>query len=107
MADQNRREAELSLVLNDHAQDSIPANDILARGGFIKKHHLWVDHQSSTQCHSLLHASRKFRRIVLGHVRKFHLLYSGPDPPLHGLLAEVGGLPKQQGHNLEESSPRI
>src|SRR4030042_331408 len=106
MADENRCETELPLVLSDHAQDGIPANDVLARGGFIKKHHLWIDHQGSAQCHSLLHASREFGRVFLGHIRKFHLFYSGPHPLLNGLLAEMGGLPKRQG-NIFKNRHRV
>src|SRR5574341_1304029 len=102
MADENRGEAELSLVLSDHAQDGIPADNILARGRFVKKDDIGIGYQSPTQRHSLLHASRELRRVVLGHFHELHLLYSCPYPLLNGLLAEMDGLPKGQGNIFED-----
>src|SRR5450759_223178 len=57
MADENCSEAEFSVVLGNHTQDSIFPDRILAGSRFIKKNDTGIGNQSASQGHALLHAA--------------------------------------------------
>ena len=57
VADQNGGKSELLFVFDDHTQDGIAPDRILAGGQLVEEHNFRINNQSTGQGRALLHAT--------------------------------------------------
>ena len=97
MADHDRGESELPLILGDHPQDRVFPDRILSGCGFIEQDDSRIGHQSPRQRDPLLHASRDFRRVFVDRILQFRLFDSGHHPAIDFIFVQARRFAKRKG----------
>src|SRR5581483_5705643 len=94
VADHDRREAELLLVVDDHAEDRVFADRVLAGRRLIKKDDLRIGDESARE--AFLHAAGKLRWKFVRYFGELELVDPLHDLVLDSLLAHLGRLLERQ-----------
>ena len=96
MADQNRGEIQLSLVLGDHAQNGVFPNGILPGGRLVEQNDPRIRDQGARQRRPFLHAPGKFRRIFISRFRQLRLLHTDQNLAMDLRLFQARRLDERQ-----------
>ena len=80
MADDDRAEFELLLVVGDHGEDRVFPDGIETGGGFVEQNDFRVRDERSPQGDTFLHTSGNLSRKPVSNFGEFQLLYASVHP---------------------------